>query len=326
MYKVLGTVQIKSGERMEIGVIHAPDGERRERLSEFLIHKGPDWVPQVEAALAGPLDSMLSLFFVGQIGGRLVCHTVVSGDRRVGILGHVYTRPEDRRKGAIKALLDYLLAYCTPRYDVLSLMTGFDTAPYWIYHELGFRGVTPSSDEMLWQNSSKSLPFEAGSASVRPLEWGDWGFLNMMAFQADDGSQVPRSPLLGLKGAGHVEDTFIKFQMQRDSNSTIQANALVSSKGTTVGWALLAPDTHWFGDVLELDIYAHPNFIADLPQLAASIELPSTTVFSYLTDPEGTRAEALCDIGFRHTAQIPGCLNADGYRDLYIMEHSEKRS
>ena len=56
MYKVLGSTLLKSGERMEVGVIQAPDAEWRERLSAFLIHKGSDWVPQVEAALAGPLD------------------------------------------------------------------------------------------------------------------------------------------------------------------------------------------------------------------------------------------------------------------------------
>ena len=319
MYTILGTVQIKSGQQMEIGVVRAPDAEWAERLAGFLSHKGPDWVPQVEMALTGSLDSMLSLFFIGLVEGQLACHTVVSGERRVGILGHVYTRPEDRRKGAIKILMEHVLAYCTSCYDVLSLMTGFDTPPYWIYHSLGFRGVTPTSDEMLWQPRETHLPFAPGSTAVRDLEWGDWAFLNLMSFQTDDDYEMPRSPLLGLKGLGHVEASFITLQMRRLADPSIQAKALVSGAGATVGWTLLAPDLHWFGDVLELDLCVHPNFIEDLVSLASSIELPHSKVVSYVTDPAGERARALLQLGFRQETTLKGFLQNDGARDLYVF-------
>jgi GNAT superfamily N-acetyltransferase len=320
MYTSLGSARIKSGEVMEIGVIQAPDPLWTDRLSAFLNHKGPDWVPQVEAALNGPLDTLKSLFFIGQIDGRLACHTVVSGDRRVGILGHVYTRPEDRRKGAIKVLLEHLLAYCVDRFDVLTLMTEFDSPAYRIYHDLGFRGMSQTSDEMLLQSNGKPLPFEAAPTTILPLGWGDWAFLNLIAYQPERGDQLPRSPLLGLKGLGHVEDSFIRFQMRREPG--VQANALISEKGATVGWTILAPDQHWFGGVLELDLYVHPNFIDDLPKLAASIDMPSQKVVTYITDLDTPRARALTDIGFTNVARLPEFLESDGVHDLYVMAHS----
>jgi len=283
------------------------------------VHKGPDWGPQVEMALTGPLDNMLSLFFVGVIDGQLACHTVVSGERRVGILGHVYTRPEDRRKGAIKILMECILAYCTPRYDVLSLMTGFDTPPYWIYHSLGFRGITATSDEMLWQPRETELPFAPGLAAVRDLEWGDWSFLNLMSFQSDDDFEMPRSPLLGLKGQGHVEASFITFQMRRLTDPTIQAKALVSETGATVGWAILAPDPHWFGDVLELDVCVHTNYSGHLERLVSSMELPHSKVVSYVTEIAGERARALMQLGFSQETTLRGFLKNDGARDLHVL-------
>src|SRR5579884_1431905 len=118
---------------METGVVRAPDADWRPRLVQFLAHKGDEWRPQIDEALAGPLDDLATSFYVGHAAGELICQTMVAGARGVGILGHVFTRPRDRRKGAIRALLAAALEDCGGTYRFLTLGTGYDGPPYHIY-------------------------------------------------------------------------------------------------------------------------------------------------------------------------------------------------
>ena len=43
MYDKLGEVLLKTEERMEVGVITAPDEQHAEEVKQFLGHKGGNW-------------------------------------------------------------------------------------------------------------------------------------------------------------------------------------------------------------------------------------------------------------------------------------------
>src|SRR6266511_2365019 len=147
MYTSLGAVTLKTGERMELGVVACPDPAHAAQIVSLLGHKGEPWQSHVEAAVREPLDGLQTLFYLGTLDGTAVTNVMIVGTRGAdqqaggcGILGHVYTVPEHRRKGAYSQLMAVQMEH-TRRlgYRALTLGTDFETPPYWIYHSFGFR-------------------------------------------------------------------------------------------------------------------------------------------------------------------------------------------
>ena len=274
MYSPLGDVLLKSGEQMQVGVVRGPDPEWKPALTVFLGHKGPPWMAQIAGALDGPLDGLESRFYVGQIAGEVVCHIMVVGSRGVGILGHVFTLPEQRQKGAARSLMAFVMEDSRRRgFTVLTLGTGFDSPAYWIYHGFGFRSVTEESGLMLWQAEPDALNtiFRQAPTHTRPVLWDDWAFFNLMAVQpVEKAESDPRCALLGLKGQGSVEGSFIAFQLRRAEEPRLKAQALVTEVGFTVGWALIGPPDSQ-SDTPVLSIHTLPNFVDQRPELLRAV-------------------------------------------------------
>jgi hypothetical protein len=311
---------LKSGEQLEIGVVLGADAEWRPKLVPFLGHKSADYAAHIRQAREGPLDALQTRFYVGSVEGRPINQVMIVGDRGAGILGHVFTRPEERRKGACQAIFGAMMEdVARAGFRVLCLGTGFESPPYWIYHSFGFRSIGPGDGSMKWLAApdAETALFRPGPTSVRELQWEDWGFLDLLAFQAvGEEEELPRSPTMGLKGRGSLEGPFASLQARRAREPEIQGRALVSDSGATVGWALLGRDTRWFRDTCLVEAYTHPGFTAGLPALLASLEWPVAPVAAYLTPPAGPRAAALEGAGFVPAATLPGWLEQEGRRDL----------
>jgi hypothetical protein len=320
MYTRLGEAALKSGEQMEIGVVLGPDAEWLPKLVPFLGHKSADYAAHIRQALEGPLDALQTRFYVGSVEGRPISQVMIVGDRGAGILGHVFTRPEERRKGACQAIFAAMMEDVTGAgFRVLCLGTGFESPPYWIYHSFGFRSIGPGNGSMKWLAApdAESALFRGEPTTVRELRWDDWGYLDLLAFQpVTEGEELPRSPTMGLKGQGSLEGPFASLQARRAREPEIQGRALVSESGATVGWALLGRDTRWFRDTWLVEAHAHPAFTAGLPALLASLEWPNAPVAAYLTAPAGPRAAALEGAGLASAAALPGWLEHQGRRDL----------
>ena len=97
----------------------------------------------------------------------------------VGLLGHVYTRPEDRRQGAAMQLMACLMEHFRQRGgQALFLGTGYDTPPYHIYRVNGFAGVEPESGYMDYYSTSQDEfdgdYFAQGSTAIEPVGWLHW--------------------------------------------------------------------------------------------------------------------------------------------------------
>lgn len=325
MYTPLGEAPLRDGATMQVGVVLGPDEEWAPRIVPFLGHKNRDTRAHIARSLAHPLDSLQTRYYVGSVEGRLISQIMVAGDRGAGILGHVYTLLEERGRGACSALMAPALEHSRASgYEALLLGTTFDSVAYQIYHRFGFRSITPVSGCMRWLAEPQALArrLAPGVAEVRELEWSDWGWFEALALQPPArGEEYPRCPTLDLKIQGSVEGAFTSFQLRRERATGIQARALVSGTGATVGWALLAPDSRWFGDTWLLDVSAQPGFEPYLPELLASLELPDAPVSAYLTEPPGARAAALRRWEMRPTLRLPQWLiYAGGRRDLWIWE------
>jgi hypothetical protein len=308
-YTRLGEARLKSGETLEIGVVAGPAPEWRDRLAEFLAHKGPDWLPHITRALEGPLDALQTRFYVGSLNGSLAAQIMIVGAVGVGILGHVFTRPEHRRKGACQAVMTRLMADMPAAgFRLLTLGTGFDSPPYWIYHGFGFRSMRPRSGQMVWEaEPGAGAPlFRPGPARVRPLEWGDWGAVAYLASQdVVPEEEGPRSLALDCPGVGYLEGPYIRFQLRRERTPESQAWALVNEEDRAVGWSSLMPDRSWGGRRLLLDAWAHPAFPEGVATLLDAVNWPDERVVAVVAPGARHKPEALRRHGFSPVARLP---------------------
>jgi GNAT superfamily N-acetyltransferase len=327
-YTRLGEVTLKTGEPMEVGVVECPEPSRAEQVASLLGHKGPEWRHHIDAALQEPLDDLETRFYLGLIDGIPITNVMIAGARGVGILGHVYTRLEHRRKGACSQLMAVQMGH-TRRlgYRVLTLGTGFETPPYWIYHRFGFRSIDGQSGRMKWLASPDAEAdwFRAGATTIRPMRWDDWAPLNLLAYHlAEPDEELPRSWVFRLEGHGSLEGSFLQLRLPlpRQSPRTLDelarafaaglgvaALTLATEHGAAAGWAILARDPLAIRRGWLLDFYVHPAFRSQTAQLLAALPWPEgARVAAYTSTPDGYRAAALKEAGFRQVAELPGWL------------------
>ena len=323
MYTHLGQVTLSSGEEMALGCVQGPDPSWGAQVIPLLGHKSRESREHFEQAFAGPLDELDTRFYIGTIGGAAVTNVMIVGAMRpwggVGILGHVYTRPEHRQKGAYGALMAAQMAHVREvGYRAICLGTGFETHPYWIYHKHGFRSIDGTSGKMKWlaDQGAEEEYFAPGPTSVRPMRWDDWAPLELLTYQAlGTDEALPRSVFFGVKGQGSTEGPFQTVQRRRRRSERITALVLETERGATVGWAALQPDPFAFGDALQLDLYVHQAFTGRAVELLKALPLSEALrVNAYTSLPEGYRDAALQGAGFRLTATLPEQLERDGGR------------
>jgi hypothetical protein len=200
-------------------------------------------------------------------------------------------------------------------FRVLTLGTGFESPPYWIYHGFGFRSMRPGSGQMLWladPGAAEAL-FSPGPARVRPLQWGDWGALGYLASQPPSpGEEGPRNLAIDCPAVGNLEGPFIRFQLWREREPRSQAWALVNGEDRAVGWASLMPDRGWGGRHLLLDAWAHPAFPGGVAELLQAFTWPRERVVAYVPAGARRKPEALRSHGFARVATLPRWLPVAG--------------
>jgi hypothetical protein len=233
-------------------------------------------------------------------------------------------------------------------YRVLTLGTGYESPPYWIYHSFGFRSIDGTSGRMKWlaMPDAEERWFRAGRTVVRPLRWEDWPPLNLVAYQPDEiDEELPRSWTFGLpRGHGSIEHSFLdlrqtmagqtvgprsprtldELRQAMDGGATGTASialTLESEHGAAVGWAVLQPDELALRTGWRLDCFVHPAFRTAMGQLLDALPTPAgTRIAAYTSGPEGSRAAALRVAGFRQVATLPEWIQRDEVRvplDVY---------
>jgi uncharacterized protein len=323
MYTPLGSETLKNGEVLEIGVVSGPDAEWQPRIEPFLSHKGPGWNDHIQRALREPLDALQTLFYVGSVGGELVTQVMIVGHGGAGILGHVFTKPEHRRKGAYSRLMAHQMRDVPRRgFQVLTLGTGFDSHAYWIYHSFGFRSIRDGSGQMKWEAEAgaEERALAVGPVVVRPIEWTDWGALGLLAVQpTTPGESLPRSLDAGVLGQGNMEYGFIRLKLAVERQPQRRAVVLVKDSGLAVGWASLVPDERWFRQRLLLDVHTHPGFATEMLRLIEALPHGDLPVDAYVNAGGEARRTALKAAGFTQTAVLAHWLKVgEGREDVEV--------
>ncbi len=312
MYSVLNPrAELKSGETVEIGVILCPDAEHADAIKPFLEHKGGHWNWHIERALAEDLDGLQTRFYVAKLDGRVIANVMTLEYAHCGILGHVFTHPDHRRKGAISRVFDAVMPDLERRGGVWVLGTGFESHPYWIYHGRGFRSITGDSGFMKYATAPdyEARLFAPGNASARELRWPDWPRIAVMGSRRE-GWRL-RSLALGHFGPTNFEGYFLGLKREVDAGDA-QAAVLETPQNSVAGYARLAPDARWKGGVWLLDFDVHPRFEAQAGKLLDALEWPDAKVQCYAEADAAGKIAALESRGFEREAALKGQLRLRG--------------
>ena len=155
MYTPIADKILRTGESLEIGVVLAPDDHHAPLVRPILAHKSSNEQWHLDMVFAGRVGPLETRFYLGRLNDRSVCNIMVSEHDGIGILSHVYTVPEHRRKGIARLVMTEQMADFKARSGrYLTLSTGFDTHPYYLYQGFGFRSVVPESGHMKYMGNA----------------------------------------------------------------------------------------------------------------------------------------------------------------------------
>lgn len=306
MYTKLSDVTLKTDENMEIGVVLAPDAEYAEQMMDVLAHKGQPWLLHVEEALHGDIAGLETRFYIGQVDGQVIANIMIVECNRTGILGHVFTRPEHRRKHACTLVMaEQMEDFRRRGGGVLLLGTGYDSPAYWIYHSHGFRGLSEGSGFMRFATvpDFETGHFAPGETKVVDVEWKHWPLMNVLT--SVPGISVLRSVAFNLYGIANFEGGFLNFIKSLRKNQSRKAKLLETASGAVVGCITLGRDSRWRDRTYLLDIFVHPNFLSHYEILLNALELPEGKIQCYVdARSPGGKIAALQQAGFKREALI----------------------
>lgn len=305
MYEILGKSKLKTDEIMEVGVINAPDQPHAEEIKKFLGHKPQffDW--HIERCVTEVLDELETRFYVGKVDGNIITNIMTVEHQGVGILGHVYTLPDQRRKGACKGVMAYQMEHFRQRNGrALYLGTGYNGHPYHIYHSFGFESVYPESGFMKYyvKDDFEETYFAPTTAQPKQVEWHDWPKLT--ALSGIVGWETLRSLLWSTYGPTNLEGGFLTFKHTLEVDKIYEASVfddakfLATQDDAIVGWATVNRDSKWRHNIALLDLFFHPNFVDSVPALLSSLNFPELKVQCYIDSTSVKKAEVLENAGF----------------------------
>ena len=300
MYVKMDDIELKTGECMEVGVISVPDESYAEEIKTFLGHKPGNFKWHIERCVTEGLDELETRFYVGKIDGKIITNIMTVEHEGIGILGHVFTLPDQRRKGACKGTMAYQMEDFKQRNGrALYLGTGYNSHPYHIYHSFGFESVFPESGFMKYyvDGDFEKTYFASAFAYPKSVEWYDWPKLT--ALSGIVGSDTLRSLIWNVYGPTNFEGGFLTFKHNLETDDIFDdAKLLITNDGAIVGWATVCRDKQWQDNIALLDLFFHPNFVNSVPDLLAALNLPKLKVQCYVDGGAEKKAEVLQAAGF----------------------------
>ena len=314
---------LKTGEEMEAVLVMPPEDDYRNRIISLLGHKGQPWLYHVEHAFAGNVRGLETRFYVGLLGDEPICNMMTAEHNRVGILGHVYTKPEHRRKGACALLMERQMEEWRQRDGgLLLLLTEDDSPAYWIYHRFGFRDVIRGSGFMQCSTEDDFLEKHFSPCTVRIVDcdWSAWPRLNLLCASLE--GDILRSVAFARFAPGSFEESGLCLKKRLDHEPRTRAKLLESETGAIVGWAFVLPDDRWPGLNL-LDFFLHPHFAEHASCLLRALELPAGKCQCYVDAASTPRVAALGNAGFHQEGLLHSQLHHRGHPvDVAIYSQS----
>jgi len=312
MYESLGQIHLKNGEKAEACVVAGPDPEWAPRVIDLLGHKGPTWNEQNKLCMTTDLGIDVHYYLL-QRDNVPFCNTLVADHDGVGLLGHVWTIPEERRKGAASVLFEKLMGHYRKRGGkALFLGTEYGSHAYHLYEKFGFRSIEPESGMMEWYATSRGRfdneYFREGQTQIQPIDWLHWS--TAAPLLAGPWPGIVRCAPLGVVGRALPEGPMLPLIMEnvkrRTAGEPPRGMALVKpDTSAVVGLAVWSRDPLW-PDTCLVDVYCHPNFWTRAGDLFDSLKLPKDhRLLTYAEETCPAKREVLEAKGFKQTVVLP---------------------
>ena len=164
---------LASGEALTVEVLEPPLGEIAGRIEYW-------WrdvrAPLLEGALAA---TSRDRFVVGVVGGEYagsMTYATARAGGDVAVLGMVWTRPDQRRKGIARALLGHTLDEFRAAGGAAMYLCTTNPHAFALYARAGFRPLTGDGMRYLApgrEDFDRTYFAAAGPAAVRDATWGD---------------------------------------------------------------------------------------------------------------------------------------------------------
>ncbi len=314
MDQLLSQAVLKDGTTVDVRLVMPPEAPWADRMHCFLQHKGMPWQIHWLKAFAGECDELQTRFYVLAIDGEPVSNIMTAETAGIGILGHVFTRPRWRAKGAASILMRVVCEDFSRRDGIaLYLGTGYDTMPWRLYAKFGFEGVAPPLGLMKWVRRPERLAgmFAPDHLCARPLRWGDWPLVQCL-FLEPSADAVKN---IGLKrfGVADMEGPFLTLQERMQKDGAAPGAAVVANgAGMVVGLGTAMPLDASLTDYVLVDIFAHRQARQALPLLLEALDLPAgVPLLAVVDESSACRREVLSAAGFSTVGNLPGALKVD---------------
>ena len=312
-------IKLRTGELVNSLIVHAPAPDWAERIEGMLYHKGDPWNWQNNAILNKELAGVDAFFYILHRDGKPFANIMTVECGGVGIFGHVWTDPADRRKGASSELMKIQMEDFHQRNgQALYLSTGHSVAKR-MYSQLGFEEIAPESGLMTYTTSSLS-DFEENyfafdddiSPSVQPVDWCHWPAACPLFMSGSPG--VARHVGMGIVGKGTPEGPMLPLlrRAEEQPDAPPQMMVLALPNGALVGVASWTIHPLW-RDKCIVDLYCHANFWSYGQQLLDSLQLPAAANYVAYGDLScQAKNQILTNFGFTHAATLPQWLIGQG--------------
>lgn len=321
MDQLLSRITLKDGSPADLHLVMPPEPCWADDVHCFLKHKGMPWQIHWQWAFQGMCDDLQTRFYLLTSKGEPISNIMTCETDGIGILGHVYTKPAWRGRGAASILMNVVREDFIRRDGVaLYLGTAYDSLPWRLYEKFGFEGFLPNTGMMRWVRQPDRLRARLSGCVLesRPLRWSDWPLLQCLFLQpADD---YVRN--MGLKrfGPSDMEGPFLTLQ-ERMQKMPDQRSAVISNEhGMTVGLGTAMPLDAHLSDYLLVDLFAHRGAEAGLAGLLQALQLPADKpLLAVVEESASARLQVLESAGFVSAGCLPGALNTDRSKENLVL-------
>jgi L-amino acid N-acyltransferase YncA len=320
--------RLATGEVMTVSLLQPPLGEYAERI-EY-------WWRDIRAPLvAGDLAATsLDTFVVGEVDGEYagsMTYATPRDTRDVAVLGMVWTRPDQRRKGVARTLLAHALAAFRAGGGRAMYLCTTNPAAFDLYAAAGFRSLVGDGMRYLApgnEDFDDTYFSWAGPATIRDATWGDLARVAALYNQpAPDWLVKDYHAPRRVFRDGRYESHYLRvWKPARDGRGCLLV--LETSRGTVVGIAsAVETETFYEQHVHLVDGWACPAYLDVLPALLGALaeraaEGGAEVLQAWVAAGDTAKAEAFRRAGFEVEARLRDRLRTDeagqGRADLLV--------
>lgn len=170
-------------------------------LLDLLRHKGPPWVRDMERRMVEGVPGAQDVYAVIRSGGQFLANACVNKFGDVGVLGHCFTRPDHRRRGYARQLVEAVLSWFEMMGGQRLILGTTAELDETLYRKFGFtplrRAIWAPYDRLTMQRLGRGVADDAyvdiaGDVEVRELTRAAWpAMVALLQFRPGPDPRVP---------------------------------------------------------------------------------------------------------------------------------------